>query len=163
SRAAPADPFAPGRAAWALEERRAERGLGAGLLQRPGTARGHTVLSVLAALGHRLLPVQRDRGHGVPGTLLRCACHGALPGSSVFRQQSTTRDAPGKSRADAAWNSRAASWPGQAAGSSAAGNPGSVNRNLRHSWTSALRSAKTAGSGVSGPAAAIRSPAWASQ
>src|SRR6516165_12105582 len=87
------------------------------------------------------------------------ARHQALPGSPVLRQQSTNLDAPGQSRADSAWNSRAASWPGQAAGSSAAGNPGSVNRNLRHSWTSALRSAKTAGSGASGPTAAISSPA----
>lgn len=56
----------------------------------------------------------------------------------MARQQSANRLAPGSSLAASAWNTRAASCPGQRGGSSTAGNPGSLNRNLRHSWISEL-------------------------
>jgi hypothetical protein len=71
--------------------------------------------------------------------------------------------AAGSSRA--AWVSKylAAARPGQSAGSSASGRLGSVNRNLRQSWTSRLRAAKAAASVASVPSESTVRRAAASQ
>ena len=58
------------------------------------------------------------------------------------RQLSTNVRASGSSDAAVVSNDTAARRPGQSAGSTSSGSPGSRKRNLRHSWTSRLRTAK---------------------
>ncbi|GEM_PF-344125 len=80
---------------------------------------------------------------GRPGTL---ACQSRARRDPSVRQHSTKRAAAGSSLAASASKYSAATDPGHGAGRSSAGRPGSMNRNLRHSWTSALRTANTASS-----------------
>ena len=68
---------------------------------------------------------------------------------ATARQRATNRVAPGSSRVASSWKSSSATRPGHRSGSSAAGSPGSVKRNLRHSCTRWNRAANIASSSSS--------------